>query len=268
MTGFLERILAVKRQEVEALRARNSGVPERTASPCRGFAHTICNSQGLAVVAEVKKASPSKGLIQPLFDPVATATSYETAGAACVSVLTDETFFQGQINDLKAVRSAVSRPVLRKDFIIDEIQIDEAWSNGADAVLLICAALSAPRLRQLSQYARNQGLDVLIEIHQESELEAAVAADPSVIGVNNRNLTTFEVHLETSEKLIPLVPRGLPVLAESGIRGPYDAERMAACGADGILVGESLMRNTTHEAAGVLLRQLMVPGSGRRKVSG
>jgi len=265
-SDFLERILSVKRQEVASLQARRAAFQDRIAPACRGFASSILNSPQLAVVAEVKKASPSKGLIQPQFNPVATAMAYESAGAACVSVLTDETFFQGRISDMASVRQAISRPVLRKDFIIDEVQIDEAYSCGADAVLLICAALTADRLAALSEYAQAKGLDVLVEVHEESELEPALAAKPSVLGVNNRNLATFEVHLETSERLIPLLPPDLPILAESGIRGVDDALRMAACGARGVLVGESLMRNAIGIDLEVLLRQLMVPLTVNGKV--
>ncbi|MCL6453822.1 MAG: indole-3-glycerol phosphate synthase TrpC [Alicyclobacillus sp.] len=257
MTDFLAAILAQKAREVDALRAAGP-LPARTADAPRGFARAIAGAKDLAVIAEVKQASPSKGLIQPSFHPVATAQAYEAAGASCISVLTDQHFFRGDIAHLRAVREAVSLPVLRKDFIVDECQIDEAFSQGADAVLLICAALSPSRLRALSRYAQDLGLDVLVEVHREDELAAAVEAHPSVIGVNNRDLTTFEVRLDTAERLIPLVPKDIPAIAESGVHTPQDAARMAACGARGILVGESLMRPADHAGRRALLQALRV----------
>lgn len=266
MTDFLDKILAVKHVEVENLKSTApTSVTERVTSP-RGFAKAILSSSTLAVVAEVKKASPSKGVIVQDFNPTEIATTYESSGASCISVLTDVQFFQGHVDYLAEVSRAVSIPVLRKDFIIDEVQIDEAYASGADAVLLICAALSDIRTRELSRHAKSLGLDVLIEIHNEAELEQAVAADASVIGVNNRDLKTFEVRLETSEKLIPLIPIGIPSLAESGIRNQEDAQRMAACGARGVLVGESLMRSQSGvgipEALASLAVSLPVRGSG------
>jgi indole-3-glycerol phosphate synthase len=200
----------------------------------------------LSVVAEVKKASPSKGVIAPNFDPVEIAKTYGEAGAAAISVLTDKQYFQGSIEDLAAIRKVVDVPLLRKDFIIDEVQIDEAWEAGADAILLICAALEKSRLRELSLYAKSVGLDVLIEVHSAAELDAALYAEPSVIGVNNRNLHTFEVSLETTREVIKHVPKSQVVIAESGIHTAKDAHRMAEYGARGILVGESLMRTSSR----------------------
>lgn len=257
MKDFLEQILATKAVEIHQLQEAKQGFGERRVD-IRSFAAAITASPRLAVVAEVKKASPSKGVIQPHFDPLATAQTYEAAGASCVSVLTDQQWFQGDIAYLKEIRAHVGLPVLRKDFIIDELQIDEAYAAGADAVLLICAALSAERLRILSRYAKDLGLDVLIEIHNQEELDAALHADPSVIGVNNRNLTTFEVDLATSEKLIPQIPPGIPSLAESGIRSREDAERMARAGAQGVLVGESLMRSQDGGGVADALKSLQV----------
>ncbi|KPV44874.1 indole-3-glycerol phosphate synthase TrpC [Alicyclobacillus ferrooxydans] len=260
-SNFLERILATKRNEIAVLKDRVPQITAQRALPPSGFATQIQSAKTLAVVAEVKKASPSKGLIQPNFQPVETGLTYERAGASCISVLTDAQYFMGSTEILERVRQSVTIPVLRKDFIIDEVQVDEAYHAGADALLLICAALSPSRLRELSTYTRGLGMDVLIEIHSEAELDAALAADASVIGVNNRDLTTFEVRLETSEHLIPLVPAGIPTLAESGIGGAADAMRMAACGASGILVGESLMRAGTGNSIAEALQSLQVAKS-------
>jgi indole-3-glycerol phosphate synthase len=257
-TNFLDRILHTKRLEIEHLKHQRLTIAGTDIRPRRGFADKIQRSDRLAIVAEVKKASPSKGVIQPDFHPVTTAKTYETAGATCISVLTDRDYFMGSIKDLLAVRQEVTIPVLRKDFIIDEVQVDEAYLSGADAILLICAALSRERLRELSNYARGLELDVLVEIHSEPELSAALAADASVIGVNNRDLTTFDVHLETSERLIPMVPKNIPTLAESGIRNADDAARMAACGASGILVGESLMRAGAPDSMSAALKSLQI----------
>jgi indole-3-glycerol phosphate synthase len=245
MSGFLTRILETKRQEVERL--RNQPQPDLSQlPPCRGFARAIAEQAGLAVVAEVKRASPSKGLIATHFDPVATARTYERAGACAVSVLTDHTWFQGSLEHLRAVKAAVRLPVLRKDFLIDELQIIEARAAGADAVLLIAAALEADRLAELAAYARSLGLDVLVEVHDVRELEAALAASPSVLGVNNRNLHTFEVNLETTREVLRHVPADVLIIAESGIHSAEDARYMERCGARGILVGESLMREQTE----------------------
>ena len=258
MINFLDRILKTKRLEIERLKQQGLTVKHSQTHTHRGFAAKIRQSDKLAIVSEVKKASPSKGVIQPDFHPVETARTYETAGAACISVLTDEEYFMGSIKDLTAVRREVTIPVLRKDFIIDEVQIDEAYLAGADAILLICAAVHKERLIDLSGYARGLGLDVLVEVHSEHELSAALDAGASVIGVNNRDLTTFEVRLETSEQLIPMVPKDIPTLAESGIRSADDAARMAACGASGILVGESLMRAGTFDSVSATLKSLQV----------
>jgi indole-3-glycerol phosphate synthase len=262
MSTFLERILKTKREEVADLRRqRRLGqlpVPADLA-PCRGFAAAIRDAERLAVVAEVKKASPSKGLIAPDFNPVATARLYETAGAAAVSVLTDATYFQGSLADLRAVHAAVNLPVLRKDFVIDELQVDEARLAGADAVLLIAAALSPARLQELAAYAKSLGLDVLIEVHREEELAPALAAAPSVLGINNRDLHTFEVNLSTTARLMRSVPAGQLTISESGISTPADAEAVAASGVAGVLVGESLMREAAPAQVVERVHGLQVP---------
>lgn len=215
----------------------------------------------VALIAEIKKASPSAGIICPDFDPVRTARQYEAAGATCLSVLTDEKFFQGSLQYLKRVREAVKLPLLRKDFIIDERQIREAVEWGADAILLIVAILDDATLRRLLALAEQAGLAALVEVHDESELDRAVAAGASLIGVNNRNLKTFKVDLATTERLaarLRAVPRqsAAPsmLVAESGIHSRADVERVSQCGAQAILVGESLMRQPD---VGRKLRELL-----------
>ncbi|WP_067935826.1 indole-3-glycerol phosphate synthase TrpC [Alicyclobacillus kakegawensis] len=262
MTTFLDRILETKREEVAELRRRSrlGQAPDLgSLPPCRGFAAALQAGGSLAVIAEVKQASPSKGKIAVDFNPVATANLYEQAGAAAVSVLTDERYFQGSIADLRRVHDAVRLPVLRKDFIIDETQIEQARAAGADAVLLIVAALTADRLLELSQYAKDLGLDVLIEVHTDEELPVALAAGPSVLGINNRNLHTFVVDLNTTLRLAQAVPPEIPTISESGVSCREDAERLAASGVCGVLVGESLMRQSSAEGVRELIAQLQVP---------
>jgi len=264
---FLSRILETKREEVAKLHAAHIDVRNvPTLAPCRGFADHISASSHLAVVAEIKKASPSKGLIATDFRPVEQAKTYNDAGAAAISVLTDQSYFQGSIQDLIAVRENVSVPVLRKDFIIDEVQIDEARIAGADAVLLICAALEPYRLVQLSTYAASLGLDVLIEVHDVSEVEAALRANPSVLGINNRNLHTFEVSLDTTRVVMRVLPKSVLAISESGVFNRADALSMAATGVRGVLVGESLMRGQNTNEVACALAQLQVPCQGAGKV--
>lgn len=198
----------------------------------------------VALIAEVKKGSPSAGIIRPDFDPVAIARQYEAAGASCLSVLTDEKFFHGSLRYLREIRAAVSLPLLRKDFIIDERQILEAVEWGADAILLIVAILDDERLRRFHALASGAGLAALVEVHDEAELERARAAGARLIGVNNRDLKTFKVDLAATERLAARLPAGEALLvAESGIHNRADVQRLARCGARAILVGESLMRH-------------------------
>jgi indole-3-glycerol phosphate synthase len=212
----------------------------------------------VALIAEVKKASPSAGLIRPDFDPVRIACAYEAAGASCLSVLTDEKFFQGSLRDLKQIRPAVKLPLLRKDFIIDERQLLEAVQWGADAILLIVAILGDAQLRHLQTLATGAGLAALVEVHDEPELDRALAAGAQLIGVNNRDLKTFKVDLATTERLAARLRSALgstPLLvAESGIHTRADVQRLAACGARAILVGESLLR---HPDLGAKVRELI-----------
>jgi len=260
MTDILNRILARKAEEVAERRAR---LPEaeliaRIAElpGTRGFAAAIEAKidAGLpAVIAEVKRASPSKGLIRTDFDPAAIAKSYAAAGAACLSVLTDSDFFQGSEAFLQQAREACSLPVLRKDFIIDAYQVYEARAIGADCILLIVSALDDDVLLQLSLLAAELDLDVLCEVHDEEELERALALPVPLIGVNNRNLRTFETSLETSLTLQAMIEYDRVLVAESGIHTPEDVARLRAGGIQAFLVGEAFMR---AEDPGTELRRL------------
>lgn len=257
--SFLDTILETKRMEVHQLRDSRETLPlaDRTV-PIRSLRHALLEAKTLGLIAEIKRKSPSKGVIQADVNPAMRAQIYAQAGATGISVLTDATYFGGSIADLSAVRAVVDIPVLRKDFIIDEIQIDEAYAAGADVVLLIAAALTPARLQALSAYAQSLGMDVLLEVHEPSELDAAMAAAPSVLGVNNRNLHTFEVDLATTETILQLVPSDTVVISESGIFGPRDAERMSHAGAQGILVGELLMRHANFADVANCVRELQV----------
>jgi len=197
---------------------------------------------GVSLIAEIKRASPSRGLLHPELDPAAQAATYERHGAAAISVLTDRRFFQGSLDDLRAVRQAVHLPVLRKEFVIDAYQIYQARAAGADAVLLIVAALSDADLGSLYALAYELGMSALIEVHDEAELERALALAPQILGINNRNLHTFEVSLDVTARLSTLVPAGTLLVAESGIHTADDVKRLAALGVQGMLVGESLVR--------------------------
>jgi indole-3-glycerol phosphate synthase len=241
----LEHILSVKRAEVEALRP----VAERLAEQAfamtefRGFRAALKRpDEQLAIIAEVKKASPSAGVIKSDFDPAAQAKEYQRQGAEAISVLTDRTFFHGTLADLTTVHDAVSIPVLRKDFIVDEIQIIQAVVAGADAILLIVAALTQSELLQLMEVASARDLDVLVEVHTVEELHRAVDVGATIIGINNRDLATFEIDLSVTEKLSELVSRDVVLVSESGFRTAEDVDRAHRCGVDAILVGEALMR--------------------------
>ena len=270
---ILDTIVAEKRREVERL-------PQRALSP--GDLAAVLRARGdrrdflgalrkpgpgsLALIAEVKKASPSAGVICPNFDPVRIARQYEAAGASCLSVLTDEKFFQGSLDYLRQVRNAVKLPLLRKDFVIDARQVAEAIEWGADAILLIVAILSDEQLQGLHALATGAGLAALVEVHDEAELDRALAVRAELIGVNNRNLKTFKVDLATTERLAARLrstsrntqhatrPTSPLLVAESGIHTPANVERLARCGAQAMLVGESLVK---HADIGAKARELL-----------
>jgi len=246
--GALDEILANKREELGRLRgARPQAALEascRGLGPAREFESALRapSPGGVRLIAEVKKASPSKGTLNATLDPTAQARIYAQAGAAVISVLTDEKYFRGALGDLVAVRAAVDVPLLRKDFILDEYQLWESRAAGADAVLLIVAALDDARLRDLHHAAKGIGLATLVEVHPAGELERAVVLGAPVIGVNNRNLQTLETSLETGIALLPRVPRAHTAVSESGIFTRGDVDRVVRAGAHAVLVGEALVR--------------------------
>jgi indole-3-glycerol phosphate synthase len=211
-------------------------------------------AQSLAVIAEVKKGSPSKGILAQDFDPVRIARAYQEGGAAALSVLTDETFFQGSLTDLESARAAVRVPVIRKDFTIDRLQILEAAAHGADAILLIAAILSEREIREFREAAARYWLSALVEVHNRRELDSAISAGADLIGVNNRNLSTFEVNLETSLELAQHMPAGAVLVSESGIHDAKDIARLRGAGYTAFLVGEHLMKSGDPAAA---LRRLV-----------
>ena len=248
--SILDEIVAQKKREVAPLPAR--GITRAGAAPRRDFARALktAGRGSVALIAEVKKASPSAGVICADFDPVRIAREYEAAGANCLSVLTDERFFQGSLDHLRAIRQAVKVPLLRKDFIIDERQIAESLENGADAILLIVRILSGAQLQRFRGLAEEAGLAALVEVHDEAELERALAVGAALIGINNRNLDNFTVDLETTARLAAKIPNQL-IVAESGLGTADDVRRVRRAGAGAILVGESLLRHPGGIAAKV-----------------
>ena len=243
---ILDKIVERKRDEVAQLKRKGIVLPlafrGRQIDPPRGFRQALLDYDGVAIIAEVKKASPSKGVIREDFDPVAIARNYEQSGAQAVSVLTDVDFFQGSLLYLMQVRQAVRLPVLRKDFIIDALQIEEAHAHGADAILLIAAILDLRQLQDYQVCAAELGMDVLVEVHDEKELELALAADSRLIGINNRNLQDFSMDLNTTFRLKKMIPAGIPVVSESGLRDQTDIRRLEEAGVSAALIGETLMR--------------------------
>ena len=241
--SILDKILAVKRAEVAAAKRAAPEVEARArAAPAtRDFVGAL-RAKTPAVIAEIKRASPSKGLLRANFDPAAIAKSYEQAGAACISVLTDREFFQGAPEDLIKAKAACALPALRKDFLIDPYQAFEARALGADCVLLIVACLDDAQMRSLEKLAHSLGMAVLVEVHDAAELELALALDTPLIGINNRNLRTFETRLETTLDLLPRIPADRVVITESGILSTADVRRMREHGVDAFLVGEAFMR--------------------------
>ena len=259
---ILDKIMLWKREELPKQKRK---VPESDlraqlflAPAPRDFAAAM-RAPGVSLVAECKRASPSKGLLRPDYDAVALAQTYEANGARAISVLTDARFFQGKLADLSSVRGAVSLPVLRKDFLFDEYQVLEARAAGADVVLLIASLLPGNRLRDLIRYAAELGMQALVEVHEEEELAHALDSGALIIGVNNRDLRTFEVDFETTARLRPLIPEECVLVAESGIRTVADVRRLAEIGADGMLVGERLVRGSGE--VGDRVRELVRAGA-------
>lgn len=249
MSDVLQRILATKREEIaaakQAIPVREIEARARAAAPARDFVGAIRakRAEGRpAVIAEIKRASPSKGLLREDFDPAAIARGYEAGGAACLSVLTDRQFFQGAPEHLIAARSACALPALRKDFVLEPYQIHEARALGADCILLIAAALAPEAMRTLEALAHELGMAVLVEIHDAAELDAALGLRTPLFGINNRNLRTFETRLDTTLELLRRIPSERVVVTESGILSPADVERLWQGGVGAFLVGEALMR--------------------------
>jgi indole-3-glycerol phosphate synthase len=250
---ILADILARKRDEVAA-RRRDVSVGQLRARPLydaarRGFRAALAARAAPAIIAELKRASPSRGTICGAYDPPAIARGYAAAGATALSVLTDAPFFGGALEHLAAAREASGLPCLRKDFLVDPYQVEEARAWGADCVLLIIAAVSDTQGRELARAAGEAALDVLVEVNREAELERALALGATLVGVNNRDLTSFAVSLETFERLAPGVPEGVLLVAESGIRSADDVRRMTRAGAHAVLVGEAFMERADPGAA-------------------
>lgn len=264
MALILDRILATKHTEVEQLLAHTSiAALERIIAglpPCLGFTRALLQHprRAIGLIAEVKKASPSKGVIRADFDPVTLAEAYERAGADCLSVLTDQPYFQGSNEYLKTVRKQVALPILRKEFIVHESQIYEARAIGADAILLIAAALSTKQMKEFYQLAVDLGMDVLVEVHDREETERALELELPMIGINNRNLKTFVTDLQVTEDLMKYIPSTVAVVSESGIGSAGDVTYLQSVGARALLIGETFMRRSDVEQAVV---QLLGPRS-------
>ncbi|MBU8919976.1 indole-3-glycerol phosphate synthase TrpC [Bacillus sp. FJAT-29953] len=243
MTTILDRIIEQKKQELALLQNQSVFYPAIDREK-RSLLDKLQKSQQISIIAEFKRASPSKGMINNGVEPAVQASIYEQSGASAISVLTDQTFFKGSFEDLIAVRETVQLPILCKDFIIDPLQINNACAHGADIILLIVAALEEKKLTELYQYATNLGLEVLVEVHNQAELETALKTGAKLIGVNNRDLKTFQVSLEVTEKLAAAVKQsGAFLISESGLHSQEDVNRVRNAGANSILVGEAFMKS-------------------------
>jgi len=255
--NFLTTILTDKHNEVEQRKARRSEQSlrasiDRMAQP-RSLAQALTGA-GLAVIAEIKKASPSAGVIRPDFDPLAIAQSYIKAGADALSILTDEKYFHGSLTYIEQVRPVAPVPILRKDFLIDAYQVLEARAVGADAVLLIVAALAQDQLKHLLDVTYGLGMEALVEVHSAEEMRTAIAVGANIIGINNRNLATFKIDLATTEQLAPLVPAGTVLVGESGLHTAADLQRMQRAGVQAVLVGTHFMK---HPDPGLALQEFL-----------
>jgi indole-3-glycerol phosphate synthase len=246
MAHILDIIVARKKEEVELLRKEGVRIPPpfegKIISPPRGFRKALLDYPGVSIIAEAKKASPSKGLICPDFDPVIIAENYEKNGAQAISVLTDVDFFQGSLLYLLQARESVALPVLRKEFIIDPLQIEEAHVCGADAILLMATILDAYQLQDFLAQALEYSIDCLVEVHDEKELETVLGTDANLIGINNRNLKDFSMDTETTFRLKKLIPDEIAVVGESGLKTVDDIKRLQEAGVTAALIGETLMR--------------------------
>ncbi len=256
MKDFLKTILARKKEEIQTAK-RTSSLKQLKdhplfSEPRRSFSQALLGN-GCAIIAEVKKASPSKGVLRQSFDHKRIAAEYENGGANALSILTDKEFFQGDRDYLEQIRTLVSVPLLRKDFIIDPYQLVESRAYGADAILLIVAALAPRQLQELREQATELGMECLVEVHSQKEIESLSGIEASIIGVNNRNLSTFETDLENSVRLRPLLPTGALAVSESGISSAADVRKLVACGYDAVLIGETFMKTSEP---GKTLRQL------------
>lgn len=261
MGTILDQIIAQKKKEVALLQDQKL-VLHHDLAPKRSFIKKLETADKLSIIAEFKRASPSKGIINDKLEPAEQAANYEKYGACAISVLTDSAFFQGSFADLKAVREAVNLPILCKDFIIDPLQIDHASYYGADLILLIVAALKEQELHDLFHYANRKGLEVLVEVHNKAELEIAVKAGAKLIGVNNRNLKSFEVSLEVTENLATAVKdSGAYLISESGLHNQADVARVRNAGANGILVGEAFMKAPDVQQSFLNFRLPLVEGA-------
>lgn len=263
LPGILADIVRTKRATLEGIVSRATEL-ERAASVAgtpRGFRAAVAEAGTVGLIAECKRRSPGAGSIRPTLDPPELTRGYESAGAAALSVLTDEPYFGGTLRDLERVRAATSIPVLRKDFTLHPVHVLEARASGADAVLLIVRILDDPTLARLHEEATSMGMDVLVEVHDRSELRRAVALGADLIGINNRDLATFTTDLDTTLRLLEDVPDDTVVVSESGIRSRHDVERLGAAGVDGILVGESLLAAPDPSSAALALAG--VPRSSR-----
>ncbi|MDG5816269.1 indole-3-glycerol phosphate synthase TrpC [Chitinispirillales bacterium ANBcel5] len=258
MNEVLKRILAEKKREVHSLRDMRSRFGGRTSEP-RSFSGGLRNKDRLSIISEVKKASPSKGVICENFDPVNIASIYKQGGADAISVLTDSKFFQGHWKYLVDVRESVNLPVLRKDFIIDTLQVEQSAALDADAILLIVAALDDHQLFDLYQAASDLRMEQLIEIHTLPELERAMKLDPSLLGINNRDLTTFNVDIDVTLRLIKHIPSEVTVISESGISTVDESVTLRSAGVNGLLVGETLMRS--NDPASMIRKLSLNPGA-------